>query len=105
MVAWLCYTALCSGFSVHDTNSKSGKIITLYILISLLLDSKRENNPPCSDHFSIRSVFATSLRLLLRCGRGLCSSDMWRRVTFIVKVKGPFCMKVHPFELKTTCSF
>ena len=31
MVVWLCYTALCSGFSVHDTSS-NGFVLSAFVV-------------------------------------------------------------------------
>ena len=54
MVVWLCYTALCSGFIVHDTNSKGSVHFSLRSN-SLLLSS------------SIASTFSWWRRRLSLC--------------------------------------
>ena len=60
------YPSLNARAQILRPHQRIGKIITLYILLSLLLNSKREDNPPCWDHFSVRSVFLhTSFELVI----------------------------------------
>jgi hypothetical protein len=105
---------LCFSLNVRDQvlrpYQRRGKVITLYILLSMHLDIKREDNPdnisPCSDQFIVRSMFTRGpwgFYYDVIEGSVLLRYDV--ASPFSSTVHGPSLMDLEPFELRTARSF